>query len=174
MSCCSLFVWCHIEETVPLAVNASLLCFPELHATLETLRQRHGQRSGLCPWGAVCQSYLFWGQQSFREYPVICYNMSVTRLSSTLRLMYQVLSWCVLQVEDMVAEIKWAFEDSLKTVGWMDPETKKAAKEKVRTDSFERNDCMWCFSLLFPTGMFLLKSTPWMYQMLFCFCSAFV
>lgn len=34
-------------------------------------------------------------------------------------------------VEDMVSEIKWAFEDSLKTVGWMDPETKKAAKEKA-------------------------------------------
>uniref|UniRef100_A0A8C1HEC8 Endothelin-converting enzyme 1 n=1 Tax=Cyprinus carpio carpio TaxID=630221 RepID=A0A8C1HEC8_CYPCA len=34
-------------------------------------------------------------------------------------------------VEDMVSEIKWAFEDSLKTVGWMDPKTKKAAKEKA-------------------------------------------
>ncbi|XP_060925405.1 endothelin-converting enzyme 1 isoform X1 [Limanda limanda] len=33
--------------------------------------------------------------------------------------------------EDMVADIKWAFEDSLKDVGWMDPETKKAAKEKA-------------------------------------------
>ncbi|KAJ7998642.1 hypothetical protein DPEC_G00207000 [Dallia pectoralis] len=33
--------------------------------------------------------------------------------------------------EDMVSEIKWAFEDSLKDVGWMDPETKKAAKEKA-------------------------------------------
>uniref|UniRef100_A0A6Q2YDU0 Endothelin-converting enzyme 1 n=1 Tax=Esox lucius TaxID=8010 RepID=A0A6Q2YDU0_ESOLU len=33
--------------------------------------------------------------------------------------------------EDMVSEIKWAFEDSLKTVGWMDQETKKAAKEKA-------------------------------------------
>ena len=37
----------------------------------------------------------------------------------------------VLQAEDMVAEIKWAFEDSLKDVSWMDSETKKAAKEKV-------------------------------------------
>uniref|UniRef100_A0A8C1UWU9 Endothelin-converting enzyme 1 n=1 Tax=Cyprinus carpio TaxID=7962 RepID=A0A8C1UWU9_CYPCA len=35
------------------------------------------------------------------------------------------------KVEDMVSEIKWAFEDSLKTVSWMDPETKKAAKEKA-------------------------------------------
>uniref|UniRef100_A0A672MDR4 Endothelin-converting enzyme 1 n=1 Tax=Sinocyclocheilus grahami TaxID=75366 RepID=A0A672MDR4_SINGR len=35
------------------------------------------------------------------------------------------------KVEDMVSEIKWAFEDSLKTVGWMDPKTKKAAKEKA-------------------------------------------
>uniref|UniRef100_A0A671T9B9 Endothelin-converting enzyme 1 n=1 Tax=Sinocyclocheilus anshuiensis TaxID=1608454 RepID=A0A671T9B9_9TELE len=34
-------------------------------------------------------------------------------------------------VEDMVSDIKWAFEDSLKTVSWMDPETKKAAKEKA-------------------------------------------
>uniref|UniRef100_A0A673FXG5 Endothelin-converting enzyme 1 n=1 Tax=Sinocyclocheilus rhinocerous TaxID=307959 RepID=A0A673FXG5_9TELE len=34
-------------------------------------------------------------------------------------------------VEDMVSEIKWAFEGSLKTVGWMDPKTKKAAKEKA-------------------------------------------
>uniref|UniRef100_A0A8C7T7E7 Endothelin-converting enzyme 1 n=1 Tax=Oncorhynchus mykiss TaxID=8022 RepID=A0A8C7T7E7_ONCMY len=33
--------------------------------------------------------------------------------------------------EDMVSEIKWAFEDSLKYVGWMDQETKKAAKEKA-------------------------------------------
>uniref|UniRef100_A0A8C1UVQ8 Endothelin-converting enzyme 1 n=1 Tax=Cyprinus carpio TaxID=7962 RepID=A0A8C1UVQ8_CYPCA len=32
---------------------------------------------------------------------------------------------------NMVSEIKWAFEDSLKTVSWMDPETKKAAKEKA-------------------------------------------
>lgn len=31
----------------------------------------------------------------------------------------------------MVSEIKWAFEDSLKYVSWMDSETKKAAKEKV-------------------------------------------
>uniref|UniRef100_A0A673K1G7 Endothelin-converting enzyme 1 n=1 Tax=Sinocyclocheilus rhinocerous TaxID=307959 RepID=A0A673K1G7_9TELE len=30
-----------------------------------------------------------------------------------------------------IANIKWAFEDSLKTVSWMDPETKKAAKEKA-------------------------------------------
>ncbi|XP_037346870.2 endothelin-converting enzyme 1 [Pungitius pungitius] len=33
--------------------------------------------------------------------------------------------------EDMVADIKWAFEDSLKNVRWMDSETKKAAKEKA-------------------------------------------
>ncbi|KAK5872044.1 hypothetical protein PBY51_012779 [Eleginops maclovinus] len=33
--------------------------------------------------------------------------------------------------EDMVAGIKWAFEDSLKDVSWMDSETKKAAKEKA-------------------------------------------
>uniref|UniRef100_A0A3B4V2J9 Endothelin-converting enzyme 1 n=1 Tax=Seriola dumerili TaxID=41447 RepID=A0A3B4V2J9_SERDU len=33
--------------------------------------------------------------------------------------------------ENMVAEIKWAFEDSLKYVRWMDAETKKAAKEKA-------------------------------------------
>ncbi|KAL0978496.1 hypothetical protein UPYG_G00171240 [Umbra pygmaea] len=33
--------------------------------------------------------------------------------------------------EDMVAEIKWAFEDSLKYVGWMDQDTKKVAKEKA-------------------------------------------
>ncbi|XP_047439160.1 endothelin-converting enzyme 1 isoform X1 [Mugil cephalus] len=33
--------------------------------------------------------------------------------------------------EDMVADIKWAFEDSLKYVKWMDSETKKAAKEKA-------------------------------------------
>uniref|UniRef100_A0A673FWE8 Endothelin-converting enzyme 1 n=1 Tax=Sinocyclocheilus rhinocerous TaxID=307959 RepID=A0A673FWE8_9TELE len=32
---------------------------------------------------------------------------------------------------NMVSEIKWAFEGSLKTVGWMDPKTKKAAKEKA-------------------------------------------
>ncbi|XP_053171150.1 endothelin-converting enzyme 1 [Scomber japonicus] len=33
--------------------------------------------------------------------------------------------------EDMVGDIKWAFEDSLKYVSWMDAETKKAAKEKA-------------------------------------------
>lgn len=39
---------------------------------------------------------------------------------------------CAYQAENMVSEIKWAFEDSLKHVSWMDGETKKAAKEKVR------------------------------------------
>lgn len=33
--------------------------------------------------------------------------------------------------ENMVGEIKWAFEESLKYVNWMDAETKKAAKEKA-------------------------------------------
>ncbi|XP_062402074.1 endothelin-converting enzyme 1 isoform X1 [Sardina pilchardus] len=33
--------------------------------------------------------------------------------------------------EAMVSEIKWAFEDSLKDTAWMDPDTKKAAKEKA-------------------------------------------
>ncbi|KAJ8391177.1 hypothetical protein AAFF_G00096060 [Aldrovandia affinis] len=33
--------------------------------------------------------------------------------------------------EDMVSEIKQAFEDDLQYVGWMDAETKKAAKEKA-------------------------------------------
>ncbi|MEQ2172188.1 Endothelin-converting enzyme 1 [Goodea atripinnis] len=33
--------------------------------------------------------------------------------------------------EEMVAEIKRAFEDSLKDVSWMDSDTKKAAKEKA-------------------------------------------
>uniref|UniRef100_A0A667ZK08 Endothelin-converting enzyme 1 n=1 Tax=Myripristis murdjan TaxID=586833 RepID=A0A667ZK08_9TELE len=33
--------------------------------------------------------------------------------------------------ENMVSEIKWAFEDSLKYVSWMDSDTKKAAKEKA-------------------------------------------
>ncbi|MCI4390198.1 hypothetical protein PGIGA_G00119820 [Pangasianodon gigas] len=33
--------------------------------------------------------------------------------------------------ENMVSEIRWAFEDSLKHVSWMDAETKKAAKEKA-------------------------------------------
>ncbi|XP_071388086.1 endothelin-converting enzyme 1 isoform X2 [Centroberyx affinis] len=40
-------------------------------------------------------------------------------------------SFFVLQAEDMVSEIKWAFEDSLKYVSWMDSETKAAAKEKA-------------------------------------------
>lgn len=31
----------------------------------------------------------------------------------------------------MVGEIKWAFEENLKYVSWMDAETKRAAKEKV-------------------------------------------
>uniref|UniRef100_W5M719 Endothelin-converting enzyme 1 n=2 Tax=Lepisosteus oculatus TaxID=7918 RepID=W5M719_LEPOC len=33
--------------------------------------------------------------------------------------------------EDMISEIKGAFEESLRSVGWMDVETKKAAKEKA-------------------------------------------
>lgn len=33
----------------------------------------------------------------------------------------------------MVTKIKWAFEDNLQHVSWMDAETKKAAKEKVRS-----------------------------------------
>ncbi|KAK1799616.1 hypothetical protein P4O66_000385 [Electrophorus voltai] len=45
------------------------------------------------------------------------------------------------KAEDMVAEIKGAFEDSLKHVGWMDDETKKAAKEKldVASDLYFQN-----------------------------------
>uniref|UniRef100_A0A674PQE6 Endothelin-converting enzyme 1 n=1 Tax=Takifugu rubripes TaxID=31033 RepID=A0A674PQE6_TAKRU len=35
------------------------------------------------------------------------------------------------KVEDMVAEIKQAFEENLKRVSWMDSDTKKAAKEKA-------------------------------------------
>ena len=38
------------------------------------------------------------------------------------------LSW---QAEDMVLEIKAAFEQGLQYVSWMDEETKRAAKEKV-------------------------------------------
>lgn len=49
-----------------------LLCvFPELHATLETLRQWHRQCSGLCSRGAFCQSDIFRRQQSFCEYFVM-------------------------------------------------------------------------------------------------------
>lgn len=32
----------------------------------------------------------------------------------------------------MIAEIKTAFEESLETLQWMDEETRKSAKEKVR------------------------------------------
>lgn len=35
----------------------------ELHSTLETVRQRHRQRPGLCSWRHVCQSHLCGGQQ---------------------------------------------------------------------------------------------------------------
>lgn len=68
---CKLFVKYHLEKTLVqmriLVVNISVLCFPELHATLETLRQRHRQRSGLCSRGTLCQSYFFRRQQSFCE-----------------------------------------------------------------------------------------------------------
>lgn len=68
---CKLFVKYHLEKTLVqmriLVVNISALCFPELHATLETLRQRHRQRSGLCSRGTLCQSYFFRRQQSFCE-----------------------------------------------------------------------------------------------------------
>lgn len=33
----------------------------------------------------------------------------------------------------MIAEIKTAFEESLETLQWMDEETRKSAKEKVRS-----------------------------------------
>lgn len=33
----------------------------------------------------------------------------------------------------MVTKVKWAFEENLKHVSWMDSETKQAAKEKVRS-----------------------------------------
>ena len=46
----------------------------------------------------------------------------------------------------MVAEIKWAFEDSLKYVSWMDSETKKAAKEKVG----EKSCCVFLLQEVFP------------------------
>jgi len=45
----------------------------------------------------------------------------------------------------MVGDIKWAFEDSLKDVSWMDTETKKAAKEKVGQR---------CCVFSFPPGKF--------------------
>lgn len=45
--------------------------------------------------------------------------------------MLRTVCLCVPQVEDMVTKVKWAFEDNLEGVSWMDAETKKAAKEKV-------------------------------------------
>ncbi|KAF2984786.1 hypothetical protein EK904_013583 [Melospiza melodia maxima] len=38
----------------------------------------------------------------------------------------------VIQAEEMITEIKTAFEESLETLQWMDEETRKSAKEKVR------------------------------------------
>lgn len=54
---------------------------------------------------------------------------------------------CGSQAENMVSEIKWAFEDSLKHVSWMDGETKKAAKEKVSGRMFNKTKqekINWC------------------------------
>lgn len=39
---------------------------------------------------------------------------------------------CFVQAEEMIAEIKTAFEESLESLQWMDEETRKSAKEKVR------------------------------------------
>lgn len=36
-----------------------------------------------------------------------------------------------LQAEDMIAEIRTAFEESLDKLDWMDEKTRQAAKEKV-------------------------------------------
>jgi len=65
----------------------------------------------------------------------------------------------------MVSEIKWAFEDSLKTVGWMDPETKKAAKEKVRTKNMIPN----VFHHFLPTGMDLAEINTYYVRFFFPF-----
>lgn len=55
----------------------------------------------------------------------------------------------VLQAENMVTEIKQAFEDGLKYVSWMDTETKKAAQEKVGikhpADALWGHLCINCF-----------------------------
>uniref|UniRef100_A0A8C4HN60 Endothelin-converting enzyme 1 n=1 Tax=Dicentrarchus labrax TaxID=13489 RepID=A0A8C4HN60_DICLA len=51
--------------------------------------------------------------------------------------------------EDMVAEIKWAFEESLKYVSWMDSETKKAAKEKVGVYFFPQEVLLFVVSELY-------------------------
>lgn len=63
---------------------------------------------------------------------------------------FELGSFLLAQAEEMVSDIKWAFEDSLKYVSWMDPETKKAAKEKVRKG----------YSVVCPRGkLFYFNST---------------
>lgn len=107
------------------------LAAEELHSTLEAVRQRHRQRTGLRSRGHVRQGHLCRGQQGH------CKRFKVQRSQNGCSppLCEMMCLWLpsvsVLQVEDMVAEIKWAFEENLKYVSWMDLETKKAAKEKV-------------------------------------------
>lgn len=66
--------------------------------------------------------------KAFVSIPYCAFSNTAVRLNT----LTSPLCVCVYQAENMVSEIKWAFEDSLKHVSWMDGETKKAAKEKVR------------------------------------------
>lgn len=128
---CKLFVKCHVEKTsVQMrieVVNISPLCFPELHATLETLRQWHGQRSGLCSRGALCQSYFFRRQQRVCE----CLVMFCTPSPSFPRGLYAIFS------PDVFVRLKiWSLRSNgpLKTAwrlsaGWI-PRQKKQPKKR--------------------------------------------
>lgn len=50
-----------------------------------------------------------------------------------------------LQAEDMIAEIRTAFEESLDQLDWMDEKTRNAAKEKVLLISL-------CFAVVLKIG----------------------
>lgn len=120
-----------------------LWCFAELHATLEGVCQRHRQCLRLRRRRHVCQRHLRWGQQGRCECP-----QQLCQMCETVHAWSGAVCLCIPQVEDMVTKIKWAFEDNLQHVSWMDAETKKAAKEKVRSLLFDwwwgrKNSATW-------------------------------
>lgn len=151
---CRLFVRCHIEKIIE---DASCLYITFVFSRAARHAGNFASATRTALWallsGRSLSKLLF--QKTAKLLWVSCDVLHAIPVFSFRPINY-ILSWCVCQVEDMVSEIKWAFEDSLKTVGWMDPETKKAAKEKVGTDNTIPN----VFHHFCPQGWILLKSTP--------------
>lgn len=123
---------------------ADPLALADLCAALEVLYQRHGHQPGLCAGRHVREGHLCRRQQGRGRCPSPARPFSRALVAGRVRC--SLLCWastptwpgsalpgcaCVLQAEEMIAEIKAAFEESLAGLRWMDEETRRAAKEKA-------------------------------------------